>query len=113
VKQRLLKIAEAQRPGAAWFILDAAAVNSLDSTGVETLMQLQARLAAQGVAFGVADPNTAVRKVLDRAGVSDTIGPDFIFASTEAAAVAYETLYPASAVRPQPVTPPARQPQVR
>jgi len=100
VKQKLLKIADAQRPGAAWFILDAAAVNSLDSTGVETLLQLQARLAAQGVAFGVADPNTAVRRVLDRAGLSDVIGPDFVFASTEAAAVAYETLYPASPVRP-------------
>jgi MFS superfamily sulfate permease-like transporter len=100
VKQKLLKIADAQRPGAAWFVLDAAAVNSLDSTGIETLEQLRTRLAAQRIAFGIADPNSAVRKILDRAGMSDAIGPDFIFASTEAAAVAFETLYPASPVRP-------------
>jgi hypothetical protein len=46
-----------------------------------------------------------VRRVLDRAGLSDAVGSDFIFASTEAAAVAYETLYPASPVRPQPNKP--------
>jgi high affinity sulfate transporter 1 len=100
VKQKLLKIADAQRAGAAWFILDASAVNSLDSTGVETLEQLRSHLAEQGVTFGVADPNSAVRRVLDRAGVSVAMGQDFIFPSTEAAAVAYETLYPASPVRP-------------
>jgi MFS superfamily sulfate permease-like transporter len=100
VKQKLLKIADAQRLGTAWFVLDAAAVNSLDSTGIETLEELRAHLAAQGVAFGIADLNSGARRVLDRAGLSAGIGPDFIFASTEAAAVAYETLHPASPVRP-------------
>jgi MFS superfamily sulfate permease-like transporter len=100
VKRKLLKIADAQRAGAAWFILDAAAVNSLDSTGIETLEQLRTHLAGQGVAFGIADLNSGARRVLDRAGLSDAIGQDFIFASNEAAAVAYETLYPASPVRP-------------
>ncbi len=56
VKQKLLKIADAQRAGAAWFVLDAAAVNALDSTGIETLEELRANLAARGVSFGIADP---------------------------------------------------------
>jgi SulP family sulfate permease len=105
VKQKLLKIADAQRLGAAWFVLDAAAVNSLDSTGIEILEQLRTHLASQGVTFGIADLNSAARKVLDRAGVSDTIGQDFMFASNEAAAVAYETLYPASPIRPTEISP--------
>jgi high affinity sulfate transporter 1 len=100
VKQKLLKIADAQRLGTAWFVLDAAAVNSLDSTGIETLEELRAHLAARDVAFGIADLNSGARRVLDRAGFSARIGPDLIFASTEAAAAAYETLHPASPVRP-------------
>ncbi len=100
VKQKLLKIADAQRVGAAWFVLDAAAVNALDSTGIETLEELRAHLAARGVRFGIADLNSGPRRLLDNAGLSEAIGPDFIFASTEAAAVAFETLYPASPVRP-------------
>jgi MFS superfamily sulfate permease-like transporter len=91
VKRRLLKIANAQRAGAAWFVLDAAAVNVLDSTGIETLEELRNHLATDGVAFGIADLNSAARRILDRAGLTEAIGKDFVFASTEAAAVAFES----------------------
>jgi SulP family sulfate permease len=91
VKQRLLKIANAQRSDAVWFVLDAAAMNVLDSTGLETLEQLRTHLATDGVSFSIADLNHRARRILDRAGMSEAIGTDFIFASTEAAAAAFES----------------------
>jgi MFS superfamily sulfate permease-like transporter len=105
VKRRLMKIANAQRSGAAWFVLDAAAVNVVDSTGLEILEELRANLAAGGVTFGLADLNSRSRKLLDRAGVVDAIGRDFMFPSTEAAAVAFETRRPAAQIISPGVTP--------
>jgi MFS superfamily sulfate permease-like transporter len=96
----LLKIANAQRSGADWFVLDAVAVNSLDSTGVEALEELRLHFAAQGVTFAVAELNSRARKILDRAGLSAAIGADFIFPSTEAAAVAFESRHAAPQVTP-------------
>jgi high affinity sulfate transporter 1 len=91
VKRRLLKIARAARAGAVWFVLDAAAVNALDSTGMETLEELRDYLGRQGIRFGIADLNSGARKMLDRAGLADAIGKEFLFPSTEAAAVAFES----------------------
>ena len=91
VKQKLLKIAKARRAGTTWFVLDAAGVNSLDSTGLEVLEELRATLATAGVSFGIADLNSQGRRTLDRAGMTEAIGKDFVFASTEAAAVAFES----------------------
>jgi high affinity sulfate transporter 1 len=91
VKRRLMKIVDAQRSGTAWFVLDAAAVNALDSTGIETLEELRSQLAAGGVAFCIADLNSRARRILDRSGLAEVIGRDLIFPSTEAAAVAFQT----------------------
>jgi sulfate permease, SulP family len=90
VKRRLLKIARSTKATDKWFVLDAAAVNVLDSTGIEALEDVRAHLESQGVAFGIADLNTAARRIIDRAGLRDRIGADMIFPSTEVAVAAYE-----------------------
>lgn len=90
VKRRLLKIAKATRATDKWFILDAAAMNALDSTGIEALEDVRAHLESQGVAFGIADLNSAARRIIDRAGLADRIGDDMIFASTDVAVEVYE-----------------------
>jgi MFS superfamily sulfate permease-like transporter len=90
VKRRLLKIAKATKPTDKWFILDAAAMNALDSTGIEALEDVRAHLEAKGVAFGIADLNSAARRIIDRAGLRDRLGADMIFPSTEGAVEAYE-----------------------
>ena len=61
-----LKIARATRTTDKWFILDAAAVNVLDSTGVATLADVREELAEWGVAFGIADLNTRSRRLVAR-----------------------------------------------
>jgi high affinity sulfate transporter 1 len=89
VKRRLLRIADAAR-GGHWFILDAAAVNTLDSTGIETLEEVHARLAKQGMAFGIADLNSRARHIIERAGLHERIGKHMLFPSADAAVAAYE-----------------------
>jgi MFS superfamily sulfate permease-like transporter len=90
VKRRLLKIASATRRTDKWFILDAAAMNAIDSTGVEALVDVQSRLAERNIAFGIADLNSRARHIIDRAGLCDRIGNTMIFPSAEAAAAAYD-----------------------
>ncbi|MEZ5832089.1 MAG: SulP family inorganic anion transporter [Dongiaceae bacterium] len=92
VKQRLLKIARALRPGEKWFVLDAAAVNVLDSTGAEALEAIRAYLSEQEIAFGIADLNTRSRRIIDSAGLSERIGSAMIFPSAEAAVATFEAL---------------------
>jgi MFS superfamily sulfate permease-like transporter len=92
VKHRLLKIARATRANGRWFILDAAAVNTLDSTGILTLEEIRAHLAENNVSFGMADLNTRARTVIDRSGMADRIGTSMIFASAESAVAAFDTL---------------------
>jgi len=91
VKQRLLRIANAAKPEATkWFILDAAGVNTLDSTGVQILAEFQAYLAEREVAFGIADLNSRARLVIARSGLQETVGSHMLFASAEAAAAAFD-----------------------
>lgn len=92
VKERLLKIARATRGTDRWFILDAAAVNSLDSTAVVALEEVRTHLASNGVAFGMADLNSRARRFMDRSGLAQRIGRDMIFPSAEAAVAAFDAL---------------------
>jgi len=91
VKRRLLKIANATRSTDKWFILDAAAVNVLDSTGLEALEDVRAHLMERGVAFGIADLNSRARHIVERAGLRDRIGKHMIFPSAEIAVAKYES----------------------
>ena len=92
VKRRLLKIANATRSTDKWFVLDAAAVNVLDSTGIEALEDVRAHLAARGVEFGIADLNTRARHIVERAGLREQLARHMLFASAEAAVSAYRTI---------------------
>lgn len=92
VKKRLLKIANARRMPDGWFVLDAAGLNVLDSTGVGKLDEIREQLAAMGFRFGLADLNSKARRMIDRAGLREKLGDDMIFPSAEAAAATIEAL---------------------
>jgi MFS superfamily sulfate permease-like transporter len=94
VKRRLLKIANATRATDKWFVLDAAAVNVLDSTGIDALEEVRAHLAGRGVLFGLADLNYRSRQKIERAGLRDRLDKQMLFSSAEAAAEAYEASQP-------------------
>jgi high affinity sulfate transporter 1 len=100
VKRRLLKIASATRKTDKWFILDAAAMNAIDSTGVEALADVQSRLAERNIAFGIADLNSRARHIINRAGLCERIGDAMIFSSAEAAAAAFDQKAGAMSAKP-------------
>lgn len=90
VKHRLLKIARGLGAADKWFILDAAAVNMLDTTGVEKLEEVRTALAVRGIALGLADLNTSATQMVSRAGLAQKLGDGMIFSSAEAAAAIFE-----------------------
>lgn len=89
-KRAVLKIVDASDGGQRWFILDAEAINWLDSTGVAKLEELQILLKARGVEFGVADLNSRSLLMFERAGLAKRMGRHMIFPNSAAAVVAFE-----------------------
>lgn len=96
-RQRLQRIADAAAKSARWFILDAAAINALDSTGIATLESIRGQLAKRGIAFGIADLNSDAKRIVERAGLQDRLGQGMLFPSAEAAVAAYEAANPNNA----------------
>jgi sulfate permease, SulP family len=64
-----------------WFVLCAAAIDDIDYTGAQTLLELADRLRERGIVFAVAEADDHVRRQLDRFGLTDKIGPDRSFDS--------------------------------
>lgn len=86
---RLQALALAQAPKPLWVVLDAGAIPQIDVTGAILLREAAERLAAEGIALGVAGPHAGVRRMLKRAGVVERIGPAMVFATPEDAAAAW------------------------
>jgi SulP family sulfate permease len=89
VKRQVLDIADALGDDCRWFVLDAEAINLLDSTGVAKLEELQLLLRERGVAFGLADLNSRSLLMVEQVGLADRMGRHMIFASSEAAVAAF------------------------
>jgi len=89
VKRRVIEIADALGDDSRWLVLDAEAINLLDSTGVAKLEELQILLRERGVAFGIADLNSRSLLMVEQAGLADRMGRHMIFVSSEAAVAAF------------------------
>jgi MFS superfamily sulfate permease-like transporter len=72
-----------------WFVLHADAIDDIDYTGAQTLLELADQLRQRGIVFAVAEADDDIRRELDRFGVSDKIGPDRDFDSLHAARDAF------------------------
>jgi high affinity sulfate transporter 1 len=92
LKHRLLKIARARALSSHHLVLDASAVNILDSTGIAKLEELQAELKEIGITLWISELNYRARKVLLRSSIAQNLGEDALFATTEAAVAALLTL---------------------
>jgi sulfate permease, SulP family len=62
-----------------WLVLDADAMDDVDYTGAETLLEIADELRRRGIVFAVAGANDHVRRVLDRFGLIDKIGAEHWF----------------------------------
>ncbi len=89
VKRRMIEIADSLGDDGRWLVLDAEAINLLDSTGVAKLEELQILLRERGVAFGIADLNSRSLLMVEQAGLAERMGRHMIFVSSEAAVAAF------------------------
>jgi MFS superfamily sulfate permease-like transporter len=72
-----------------WFILQAEAIDDVDYTGAQTLLELADQLKERGIVFAIAEASDDLRRELDLFGLTDKIGPDHYFDSLDAARDAF------------------------
>ena len=87
-KKRVWELAIAQ-PDLKWLVIDGSTVNTMDSTGAETIEALSRDLARRGIRFGLAGLRSEVRGMLDRAGAMAMIGTDAVYATLKSAMNAF------------------------
>jgi high affinity sulfate transporter 1 len=83
-----LALAEAN-PKPKWFLFNAESTPALDITGAETLEELRAEFAEQGIVFGIARPRGRFEAMLRRTGLAERIGADRIFPTIGIGVAAY------------------------
>jgi MFS superfamily sulfate permease-like transporter len=81
----LVNVADAPR----WFILQAEAIDDIDYTGAQTLLELADHLQERGIVLAVAEASDDLRRELDRFGLTGKIGLDHYFDSIHAARHAF------------------------
>jgi MFS superfamily sulfate permease-like transporter len=72
-----------------WFVLCADAIDDVDYTGGQTVVELADQLRQRGIVFAVAEADDDIRRQLDRFGLTAKIGPDRYFTSLHEARAAF------------------------
>ncbi len=83
VKGKLNDVIDAGADTVRWMILDASAITQIDTTGVEVLRDIWARLRALGVVLAIAEVQSDVASLLRRAGLSADDGTILFFDDVE------------------------------
>lgn len=89
LKRRLLKIARAGGGRIHGFLIEASAINMLDSTAIAMLEELRSELATLGITLYLSELNSRARKALLRSNFAAHQGDAALFATTEAALAAH------------------------
>jgi MFS superfamily sulfate permease-like transporter len=89
VTRRMLRHARRLRGAKRWLVLDASAMNEIDSTGVTALEDVRLELEQQGIRFGIADLHSHPRELIERSGLAERIGAAMLFENSEEAAAAF------------------------
>jgi MFS superfamily sulfate permease-like transporter len=74
-----------------WFVLCADAIDDIDYTGGQTLLEVADQLRQRGIVFAVAEADDDIRRELDQFGLTAKIGTDHYFASLHDARQAFHT----------------------
>ena len=72
-----------------WLVLDLGAIDDIDYTGGQTLLELVEELQKRKIVVAIAEPSAAVQRVLDTFGITERIGPERIYPTNGAARDAF------------------------
>ena len=89
VKGRVLEAIRAAPTETAWVVFDAEAVNHIDSTGMEALIDLTRDLRRDGIRLVVARLRTRMKPDFDVSGLTDEVGPEHFYPSVKLAVDAF------------------------
>jgi sulfate permease, SulP family len=89
VRDRIRWIVDRLPQSTRWFILDAEAVTTIDSTAAAVLGEISEELSRRNLRFGVANLHAQPRELLSRSGFLARIGPEMSFTHLQDAALAF------------------------
>jgi SulP family sulfate permease len=72
-----------------WLALAATSMGDIDYSGADTIRQIQAELASNGITLVISDPGPRVREQLDTYGLTSLIGADRVYPTLRALVAAY------------------------
>ena len=84
-EEAIIKL-ERSNPDLRYILVVGSGINGIDASGIEMLSNLVDRLKAGGITLGLSGVKRQVKEVMDRTGLTGTIGADNIF-PTDAAAL--------------------------
>ena len=93
-KARVLTVVAAAKTPTRWVMLNAEAITYIDTTGVDTLRELQTDLASDGILLTVTRAKSMLRSVFDSTGLTAEIGPDNFFPTVRTGVRAYRQRTP-------------------
>lgn len=77
-------------PPVRWFVLDAGAINDIDTSGSRALAQTITALNAQGITFAISRADVPVLELLERYELLEQIGKERLFTTNRDAVEAFE-----------------------
>jgi sulfate permease, SulP family len=93
VRDRIRWIVDRLPQSTRWFILDAEAITTIDSTAAAVLLEITEELSRRNFRFGVASLHGQPRELLARSGFLAAIGSEMLFMRVEDAAVAFRKAF--------------------
>jgi hypothetical protein len=88
------------KPDLKQVVIDGSTINTIDSTGADTLDALARDLSRQGVRLGLAGFGTETKDLLERTGVTATIGTDSVYETLKEAMTAFQADHSPPRVEP-------------
>jgi MFS superfamily sulfate permease-like transporter len=88
LKKRVENLAAAQ-PDLKWVVVDGSTINTIDSTGAETLEALARELDRKGIRLVLAGFRTETRAMLERAGAMSAVSSDRVYPTLKSAMNAF------------------------
>ena len=90
MKGRVREAIRAAPTETSWLVFDAEAVNHIDATGMEALLDLARDLRQEGITLVVARLRSRMKPDFDVAGLTDEIGAEHFYPSVKHAVDAFE-----------------------